>query len=144
MITFPLAHSLFLFVTVILLLLLLIMSYNELGEFGTSNEYLLSNISLPHPKGAYEINPELIMSIENETFVGDPEGDPYKHIYNFTSLCSLVKLSMLIDDELKLKLFTFSLKGKAKEWFCSQPEYFESWQGIYNAYQPIFLTKEII
>jgi hypothetical protein len=85
------------------------------------------------------------MIIEREAFSGDPENDPYKHIDNFTTLCSSVKLNMLTDDEVKMILFPFSLRGKAKEWLRSQPEgCLKSWQGISNAFLNYYFSQKKI
>jgi hypothetical protein len=59
------------------------LAQNKLGEFGTPKDYLFSNTSLPQPKGAYEIYPSLLMTIENKAFARDFEDDPYNHINNF-------------------------------------------------------------
>ena len=63
----------------------------------------------------YEINPMWINMIMETAFAGDPDNDPYEHIHKFTSLCSTVKANGWTNDELKLYLFRFSLKGKAKD-----------------------------
>ena len=85
--------------------------------------------------GAYEINVGIIKLVEREFFAGDPEDDPYKHIETFNLLCSIVRLKSLTDDELKLKSFTFSLKGKVEEWLSSKPMgHFKSWKGISESF----------
>ena len=97
------------------------------------------------PNGAYEINVGLIKLIERETFAGDPKDNPYKHIETFNMLCSTVRLESLTGDELKLKLFPFSLKGKAEEWLRSKPKgHFKSWEGISESFLQHYFPKKMI
>ena len=45
--------------------------------------------------------------------------DPYKHLDKFLKICSTVKIQNFSNDALTLKLFSFSLKDKAKYWLNS-------------------------
>ena len=56
-----------------------------------------------------------------------------------------MRLPAWTDDELKLILFPFSLKGKAKEWLYSKPAGdFTSWQGISNAFHAYYYSQKEI
>jgi hypothetical protein len=104
-----------------------------------------SSICPPQPKGAYEINVRLIEILEREDFAGDPEKVPYKYIDNLTMLCSTVKLDAWMDDELKVKLFPFLLKVKAKDWLCSKPAgYFKSYKCISDAFLQYYFPQKKI
>ena len=87
----------------------------------------------------------LIKLVEKESFAGDPEDDPYKHLETFNMLCSMVRLESLTHDELKLKLFPFSLKGKAKESLRSKPtRHIKSWEGISESFLQDYFPKKLI
>jgi hypothetical protein len=46
-------------------------------------------------------------------------GDPYKHLDEFIEICSTIRLQNFLDDALRMRLFPFSLKDKAKYWLNS-------------------------
>ena len=50
------------------------------------------------------------------SFYGNTNEDPYKYLDEFLEICSTVKIQNFTDDALKLTLFPFSLKDKAKHW----------------------------
>ena len=50
------------------------------------------------------------------SFYENTNEDPYKHLDEFLEICSTVKIQNFTDDALKLTLFSFSLKDKAKHW----------------------------
>jgi hypothetical protein len=110
------------------------------------HSFSISPITYPTARAeSYEIKLELILIIQREAFAGDPENNPYQHIENFTTLCSMVRLPAWRDDERKLILFPFSLKGKAKEWLYSKPDVdFTSWQGISNAFLSYYYSQKEI
>ncbi|CAN6454588.1 unnamed protein product [Victoria cruziana] len=47
--------------------------------------------------------------------------DPYHHIDEFLDICATIRISHIEDDALRLRLFPFSLKEKAKHWLKSLP-----------------------
>ncbi|KAI5677163.1 hypothetical protein M9H77_08113 [Catharanthus roseus] len=49
-------------------------------------------------------------------FYGLDYENPYKHIDEFLEICSTFKLPNVSDDAIRLRLFPFSLKDKAKHW----------------------------
>jgi len=53
------------------------------------------------------------------SFYGLNNEDPYKHLDEFLEICTTVKIQNLTDDALKLRLFPFSLKDRAKQWLNS-------------------------
>ena len=65
----------------------------------------------------YEIKFSIIQMLPS--FYGLTNEDPYKHLDEFLEICSTVKIQNFSDDALRLKLFPFSLKDKAKHWLNS-------------------------
>ena len=63
----------------------------------------------------YEIKPGLIQMLPN--FYGNTNEDPYRHLDDFLEICSTVRIPNYSEDALKMTLFQFSLKDKAKHWF---------------------------
>ena len=56
-----------------------------------------------------------------EQFSGASTDDAASHLNNFVELCDMQKYKEVERDIIKLKLFPFSLRGRAKEWLLSSP-----------------------
>ena len=54
-------------------------------------------------------------------FHGLPSEDPNLDIANFLEICDMFRVDDVPDDAIRLRLFPFSLKDKAKEWLNSLP-----------------------
>jgi hypothetical protein len=53
------------------------------------------------------------------SFYGLSNEDPYKHLDEFIEICSTMRLQNFSEDALRMHLFPFSLKDKAKYWLNS-------------------------
>ena len=70
----------------------------------------------------FEIKPAIIQMIQQTVqFCGFPNEDPNAHIANFLEICDTFKHNGVSDDAIRLRLFPFSLKEKAKGWLNSLP-----------------------
>jgi hypothetical protein len=56
-----------------------------------------------------------------EQFSGASTDDAAAHLNNFVELCEMQKYKDVDGDIIKLKLFPFSLRGRAKDWLLSFP-----------------------
>jgi hypothetical protein len=93
----------------------------------------------PHPNVAFELKHSILSILP--TFHGVPKERPYDHIIEFDSMCGTLSNGPLTFDELKLRLFQFSLKEKARVWFHKlKPRSIFSWDDMQkvflNAYYP--------
>ncbi|CAN6446967.1 unnamed protein product [Victoria cruziana] len=55
------------------------------------------------------------------SFYGLASEDPYRHLDLFLDVCATVKISHVEDGALRLRLFLFSLKDRARDWLKSLP-----------------------
>ena len=69
----------------------------------------------------YEIKHALLNLVMKEQFSGIGE-DAASHLNNFVELCDMQKYIEVDGDIVKLRLFPFSLRGRAKEWLLSLPK----------------------
>ena len=70
----------------------------------------------------FEIKPGTIQMVQNTVqFGGGVTEDPNMHIRNFIEICDTFKFNGVSDDAVKLRLFPFSLRDKAKGWLHSLP-----------------------
>jgi len=81
--------------------------------------------SILHPAiqaNTFEIKPGTIQMVQNSvSFGGAATEDPNMHIRNFVEICSTFKYNGVTDEAIKLRLFPFSLRDKAKDWLHSEP-----------------------
>ena len=72
------------------------------------------------------------------TFHGLADEDPHKHLKELHVVCTSMKPMGVIEDQIKLRAFPFSLKDSAKDWLYYLPsESFKTW----NEMKRLFLEK---
>ena len=83
--------------------------------FNTNNNYFLSTpIAPPNDAESCEINVALLNLVMKDQFSGLPSEDAATHLNNFVDLCEMQKKKDTYNDIVKLKLFPFSLRDRAK------------------------------
>ena len=70
----------------------------------------------------FQLQPELMSLIQQNQFGGSSVEDPHLHISVFLEYCDTVKLNGVPQDAVRLRLFPFSLRDKARAWLHSLPE----------------------
>ncbi|CAN6462398.1 unnamed protein product [Victoria cruziana] len=92
-----------------------------LREFFIPTEYDRGAVGMgPHIGTAhYKIKVSMINMLPS--FHDLESEDPYRHMDEFLDICATVRISHIEDDTLRLQLFPFSLKEKAKHWLKSLP-----------------------
>ena len=68
------------------------------------------NITYPH---------SLIQLIQGNLFHGLPNEDPYAHLATYIEICNTVKIAGVLEDAVRLNLFSFSLVEEVKRWLQS-------------------------
>ena len=101
-------------------------SMSDLG--GTRQSITRPNIKA----NTFEIKPALLQMIQSTVqFYGMLNEDPNDHIANFLEICDTLKYNGVSSDALRLRLFAFTLKDKAKIWLKSQPPgSFTNWNDL--------------
>ena len=70
----------------------------------------------------FELKPSYVNMIQNSVqFHGLPNEDPNLHIAYFLDICDMFRVNDVPDDAIRLILFPFSLKDRAREWLNSLP-----------------------
>lgn len=84
----------------------------------------------------FELKPSVIQLLPS--FHGLEREDPYLHIKEFLDICSTFRFQNFNDESIRLRMFPFSLKDKAKAWLNSLPAgSISTWDELSNK----FLTK---
>ena len=84
---------------------------------------------------SFEVSPGLLNLITREQFGGSASEDASMHLHDFCEICDMQKFKNVENNIVKLKLFPFSLRGKAKEWLLSLPTAsINSWDDLKEAF----------
>jgi hypothetical protein len=70
--------------------------------------------------GNFELHTSLIMMVQTRQFHGLPSEDTNVHLQYFLELCDTIVIKDVASESIKLRLFPFSLLGKAKQWFYKE------------------------
>ena len=110
----------------------------KLCDFTSTNnsDFICTPIAPPTPDAVfYEIKPALLNLVMKEQFSGISTDDAAAHLNNFVELCEMQKYKDVDGDIIKLKLFPFSLRGRAKDWLLSLPKNsIDSWVKCKDAF----------
>ena len=79
----------------------------------------------------FEIKPAYISLVQQEQFSGAPAEDPAEHVAHFLSILDFFKIQGASDDAIRLRLFPFCLRDRAKSWLLLQPQgSLTTWEGL--------------
>ena len=99
----------------------------KFGEFinPTHEGYGSAIVRSPLTVNSFELKASVIQLVQNNTqFGGLPSEDSNQHITNFLEVCDTVKIGRVSNDEIRRRLFPFSLRDKARAWLQGQPKRF--------------------
>jgi len=101
-----------------------------------NNDFLCTPIAPPATTAEFfEIKPALLNLVMRDQFSGVSSDDAAAHLNNFVELCEMQKYKDVDGDIIKLKLFPFSLRGRAKDWLLSLPKNsIDSWTKCKDAF----------
>ena len=77
--------------------------------------------------GNFEIKTGLITMVHASPLCGKANEDTSTDLQQFLELCSTFTIRGVEKDAIRLRLFLFSLLGKAKQWFYSNREEINTW-----------------
>ncbi|WJX45921.1 hypothetical protein P8452_32768 [Trifolium repens] len=69
----------------------------------------------------FELKPSLLTVVQQNQFSGNPTGDPNLHLSIFLQYADTVKASGVSPEAIRLRLFPFSLRDRARAWLQSLP-----------------------
>ena len=86
----------------------------------------------------FELRTHLIQFIERNQFGGSASENPHDHLYDFMDKCDTKLTGGVSQDDIRMRLFPFSLRDKTKTWSKSEPaNKYTTWEGLATG----FLTK---
>jgi hypothetical protein len=72
--------------------------------------------------GSFKLKSALINMVQQSPFYSKVLEDANAHLQHFLEICNTFTIREVTQDAVRLRLFPFSLLGKAKQWFCSNME----------------------
>jgi hypothetical protein len=91
----------------------------KIGELCTPDIVNLPILNLAEIGRLFEIKTSTIHMVQHSPFTG--KKDPNLHLQAFIQLCQTFNMVGVTQDQMRARLFPFSLLGKALQWFHSQP-----------------------
>ena len=83
----------------------------------------------------FELKPALISMVQQSQFGGSPMEDPNLHLSVFLEVCDTLKVNGASSDAIRLRLFPFSLRDKARAWLHSLPPgSISTWEELTKAF----------
>jgi hypothetical protein len=76
-------------------------------------------LNLTEIRRPFEIKISTIRMVQHSPFTS--KEDPNLHLQEFIQLCQTFNMDGVTQDQMRARLFPFSLLGKALQWFYSQP-----------------------
>jgi hypothetical protein len=105
----------------------------KIGELCTSDIIDIPILNLAEIGRPFEIKTSTIRMVQHSPFT-DKE-DPSLHLQAFIQLCQTFNMDGVTQDQMRARLFPFSLLGKALQWFHSQPaETVQDWNALMRAF----------
>jgi hypothetical protein len=98
----------------------------KIGELCTPDVVNLPILNLAEIGRLFEIKTSTIRMVQHLPFTG--KEDLNLHLQAFIQLCQTFNMDGVTQDQMSVRLFPFSLLGKALQWFHSQPvETVQNW-----------------
>ena len=82
----------------------------------------------------FELKPALINMVQASQFYGKAHEDASAHHQYFLEICSTFTIKGVTQDAILLRLFPFSLLGKAKQWFYANKDRNTTWDNCSTAF----------
>ncbi|KAI3510680.1 hypothetical protein L1887_17812 [Cichorium endivia] len=83
----------------------------------------------------FEIKSGVIQMVQQVQFGGSPMEDPNSHLNSFLEICGTFKQNGVPEDAIRLRLFPFSLRDRARSWLQSfLPGQITSWEKLAQAF----------
>jgi hypothetical protein len=106
---------------------------HKIGELCTPDIVDLPILNLAEIGRPFEIKTSTIRMVQHSPFTG--KEDPNLHLQAFIQLCQPFNMDGVTQDQMRARLFPFSLLGKALQWFHSQPlETVQDWNALMRAF----------
>ena len=110
------------------------MAQKTLHQFSApSNSHIPTGLNNDQGTDGFEIKTGLVNVIQASPFCEKASEDAHAHLQNL-KVSSIINPRGTTKDNVHLRLFPFSLLGKAKMWFYPYKDAFDTWDASSNAF----------
>ena len=102
-----------------------------------SSSHIPTGLNNDQGNDGFELKSGLVNMVQASPLCGKSLEDANAHLQNFLEVSSTINPRGTTMDNVRLRLFPFSLLGKEKTWFYTNKVDFTTWEACFNA----FLTK---
>ena len=99
-----------------------------------SSSHIPTGLANDQGTDGFEIKTRLVNMVQASPFCGKASEDAHAHLQNFLEVSRIINPRGTTMDNVRLRLFPFSLLGKAKTWFYTYKEAFNTWDACSNAF----------
>ena len=111
------------------------MAQKTLRQFSApSNSHIPTRLNNYQGTDGFEIKTGLVNMVQASPLCGKASEDAHAHLQNFLEVSSIINPRGTTMDNVHLRLFPFSLLGKAKTWFYTYKDAFDTWDACSNAF----------
>ena len=111
------------------------MAQKTLRQFSApSNSHIPTGLNNYQGTDGFEIKTGLVNMVQASPFCGKASEDAHAHLQNFLEVSSIINSRGTTMDNVRLRLFPFSLLGKAKTWVYTYKDAFDTWDACSNAF----------
>jgi hypothetical protein len=103
-------------------------------EYSTPTDQVPTDPVMNTRNGKFEIKAGLITMVQASPFCGKVNEDASGHLQQFLELCNTFTIRGVEEDAIRLRLFPFSLLGKAKQWFYANRVEIDTWAKCSTAF----------
>ncbi|KAL2936717.1 UPF0051 protein in atpA 3'region [Bienertia sinuspersici] len=117
----------------------------SLREYGMPDANgVLSSIVRPKVAAThFELKPQFIQFISQDSYAGLANENPVDHLSRFLEKCDTMKLTNVSSDAIRLRLFPFSLRDDAKEWLNDEgANKYTTWDSLAKAFLLKFFSQK--
>ena len=119
------------------------MAQNTLCQFSApSNSHIPTGLTNDQGTVGLEIKTRLVNMVQASPFWGKASEDAHAHLQNFLEVSSIINPRGTTMDNVHLRLFPFSFLGKAKMWFYTYKDTFDTWDVCSNAFLVKYLQEQ--
>jgi hypothetical protein len=91
----------------------------------------------------FDLKPHVIQLLPS--FYSLAHESPYDHVKTFKDICATFKFQNFSEESVNLKLFPFSLQGRAREWLDSNtPKSITSWESLLTKFYSKFFPMSTV
>jgi len=120
------------------------MAQKTITEFSSpSADFVAMGPNLNLDDATIELKPTLINMVQVNPLFWKPHDDANDHLQHFLEVCNTFTVKNVTTNAICLRLFPFSLLGKAKQWFYANKSEVTNWDKCANAFlKKFFLASK--